>query len=123
MYIGIGIEELQEPVQQIDRKPLSSKVLQDNSDALNADALMKLIDNSELDSITTGISQESEVESKVESNVGSKVESKVDSDLNINDDEKHDLDQVPTQLLNEPKKSVNLVSRIAQCMRTFKKLT
>ena len=99
MYIGTGIKELQEPVQPNDRKPLSPKILQHNSDVLNSDALMKLIENSELDSITTGISQESEVESKVES--------KVNLDHNVNNEERQNPDR-----LSEPRKSVNLVSRI-----------
>ena len=60
----------------------------------------RLLEKTDVESITSVLSQESEVESKADLNASERSE------------DKHKQDQGPAKTLSEPKKSVNLVSKI-----------
>jgi len=111
-----SIEELQEPMQQ-GHKPVSSfEVLPKNSDTLTV--------TDRRDSVTSAVSQESEMESKISSDHMSKVSldhmSKVSSDhvskagsddvgQEIEQKQQQQRGKAPSQQLSEPKKPVTLL--------------
>ena len=104
---------MQEPIQQTHKDSSLFKVLPKNSDTLT------VIEKSDRrDSVTSAVSQESEMESKISSDLMSKVSSdhisKAGSDdvgQEIEQKQQQQRGKAPSQQLTEPKKPVTLVSR------------